>query len=129
MTSRFQDFVREASNERRTPKVSAAGLFVGMGTEAGLWGQKHNQYKPDEPDAEPLLKEPAVPEPVVDEEQIAAELNLTDDLTVGELKAIRRAFARQNHPDTGHGDAAVCESRMKIANMIIDEQIQLRSEP
>ncbi len=128
MTSRFQDLVREASDERRPRKVSTAGLFVGMGTEAGLWGQKHNQYKSDEQEPEPSFDEPDMPEPVVDENQIAAELNLTDDLTVGELKAVRRAFARENHPDTGRGDAAVCESRMKIANMIIDEQIQLRSK-
>ena len=99
-----------------------------MGTETTLWGQKNNRFKPDDdapgwrPDA------PAVPELVVNEEQISAELNLSDDLTISELKAIRRDFARKNHPDTGTGDASVRESRMKIANMIIDEQIQLRSQ-
>ncbi len=130
MTSRFQDLVQQASRVRRPPKVSTAGLFVGMETETNLWGQKDNRYKPDEPAAEPepSLDAPDIAEAVVDEDQIIAELALTDDLTVTELKAIRRAFARKNHPDTSQGDPALCESRMKIANMIIDEQIRLRSQ-
>lgn len=99
-----------------------------METETNLWGQKNNQYKSEEQEPARSIDEPELPEPVADEDQIAAELNLTDDLTVAELKKIRRAFARKNHPDTGRGNAMVCESRMKIANMIIDEQIQLKSE-
>lgn len=128
MKSRFQELVQEASSERPAPKVSTAGLFVGMGTEPGLWGQKNNRFKPDEDASEWSFNAPEIAELVVDEDQICAELNLSDDLTIRELKAIRRAFARKNHPDTGTGDASVRESRMKIANMIIDEQIQLRSQ-
>ena len=127
MTIRFQDLLDKTTQARRSPKVSAAGLYMGMGTEPDLWGQKQNRFKTDDTEEHRPPAEEEPPAPAVDEDQIAAELNLSDDLTISELKAIRRAFARENHPDAGVGNPEVRESRMKIANMIIDQQIQLRS--
>ena len=127
MKSRFQDLVYEVSHPRRVPKVATGGLFVGLSTESHIWGQKNNQFKPDGDDQAWQAELPAAPELSVDKDEILEELNLSGDLTIAELKAIRRAFARENHPDTGSGKSAARENRMKIANMIIDEQIQLRS--
>lgn len=127
MKTRFQDLVQDASPPRQKPTVSTGGLFVGFSTEPEIWGQKDNRFKSDHDDHDWVPEQAVPPEPEADKDQILDELNLSDGLTVGELQAIRRSFARQNHPDTGKGDPAVREERMKIANMIIDQQIQLRS--
>ncbi len=126
MKSRFQDLVQEVSPPRKPPKVSTGGLFVGLSTAPDIWGQKKQHFKPDGEDPGWQPDAPAEPEPIVDELQVIAELNLTDDLTIGELKAIRRAYARKNHPDAEPGQSDAREVRMKIANMLIDEQIRLR---
>ena len=128
MKTRFQDLVQDASPPRQKPAVSTGGLFVGFSTEPEIWGQKDNRFKPHSDDQDWKAEQAVAPEPEADKDQILNELNLSDRLTIGELQAIRRTFARQNHPDTGIGDSAVREERMKIANMIIDQQIQLRSQ-
>ena len=126
MKSRFQDLVEEIKPPRKPRKVSTGGLFVGLSTGPVIWGQKNQQFKPNGEDPNWQPDVPAEPEPVVDELHVMAELNLTDDLTIDELKAIRRQYARENHPDARPGQTAVRELRMKIANMIIDEHIQAR---
>ncbi len=128
MKTRFQDLVQDASPPRQKPAVATGGLFVGFSTEPGIWGQKDSRFKPDDEEPDWETEQPEPLEPEADKDQILAELNLSDSLTVGDLKAIRRTFARQNHPDTGEGNSSVREERMKIANMIIDQQIQLRSQ-
>ena len=128
MKTRFQDLVENVPPPRQKPAVSTGGLFVGLSTTPDIWGQRDNRFKSDNEDRDWEREEAEPPQPVVNKDQILDELNLSDQLTIAELKAIRRAFARQNHPDTGQGDPAVREERMKIANMIIDQQIQKRSQ-
>ncbi|MCP5075693.1 MAG: hypothetical protein GY947_20685 [Rhodobacteraceae bacterium] len=108
--------------------MSTGSLFVGFSTEPEIWGQKNNRFKPDSDDHDWEREQAEPPELEADKDQILEELNLSDRLTVGELQAIRRTFARQNHPDTSLGDSKIREERMKIANVIIDQQIQLRSQ-
>lgn len=147
MKSRFQDLVQEASLPPRAIRISTGGLFVGLSTESDIWGQKPNQFKPED-DAEPWkANEPTdhakdakprhndeAPENdspvntvVIDEDLITAELNLTSDMNVRELQTLRRDFARRNHPDAVSEDRTLCENRMKIANRIIDDHIRLKS--
>lgn len=149
MKTRFQDLVEEASHPQRVVKISTGGLFVGLSTASDIWGQKQQKYKPEEEDAEwtsedslepdeglspPEPEEPNVVEDLpdeilIDEDQIIAELNLRDNMNVRELQAVRRAFARRNHPDAVSQNRLACEDRMKIANRIIDEHIRSRSHP
>ena len=143
MKTRLQELVQEASLPQKPVKIFTGGLFVGLSTESDIWGQKQHHFKSDEesenwqeyqpeestqPIEEPsATEEPEVSHVKVDAAQIAGELNLSDEMTVRDLQAIRRAFARQNHPDTSSEDRPIRESRMKIANMIIDERIRLKS--
>lgn len=144
MKTRFQELVQEASIPQKSVKVSTGGLFVGLSTEPDIWGQKKHHFKPDEEnenwqpgqsddDAEPT-EEPSYVEEAqssavnVDQAQIATELNLSDEMSVRELQALRRTFARQNHPDTCSEERLIRETRMKIANVIIDERIRSKSQ-
>lgn len=60
-------------------------------------------------------------------EEVAADLGLTGEETRAQLTALRRAFARDNHPD---GVPAELRSnatrRMMIANMLLDETLRRR---
>lgn len=103
------------------------GLFVGLSTDPNIWGQRDNRFKSDEDMGNWEPEHPPPPEIAIDEEQVREELNLSDQLTVTELQAIRRSFARQNHPDARTDNAPAREERMKIANMIIDQQIERRA--
>jgi hypothetical protein len=63
-----------------------------------------------------------------EQDAIAEELGLHQDLSLSELKKLRRAFARDNHPDRldpSHRDVAT--RRMTIANMLIDREIRQKS--
>ncbi len=144
MKTRFQELVQEVSLPQKSVKVSTGGLFVGLSTEPDIWGQKKHQFKSDEenenwqpdqpednaqPSEEPSLAEEAPASAVkVDPAQIATELGLSDKMSVRELQALRRTFARQNHPDTCSEERLIRETRMKIANVIIDERIRSKSQ-
>jgi hypothetical protein len=77
---------------------------------------------------------PAIPlaKPVVPDhlrrtrpEQIAEDLGLTDHETTATLALKRRSFAADNHPDRHHADFRLpATTRMKIANMLIDEALR-----
>ena len=60
-------------------------------------------------------------------EEIRNELNLADTLTVPELEAIRREFAKRYHPDAQIGNTGDFERHMKLVNVIIDEHIQRKT--
>jgi hypothetical protein len=58
-----------------------------------------------------------------DEDGVAAELELSTASSLDDLARIRRAFARQNHPDMLHpGLSEHATARMKVANMLIDRR-------
>ncbi len=65
----------------------------------------------------------------VDEDRIAAELDLPAAKNLDDLARIRRGFARRNHPDTLHPSLAeLATTRMKTANMLIDRRaLELRA--
>ncbi len=144
MKTRFQELVQEVSLPQKSMKISTGALFVGLSTEPDIWGQKQHHFKSDEEtenwqasqpknNTQPTEESSATEEPEVsvvkvDAAQIARELNLSDEMSVRDLQAMRRAFARQNHPDMCAQDRLVRESRMKIANVIIDERIRSKSQ-
>lgn len=73
---------------------------------------------------EPLLEAIASCE----QDAIAEELGLNDDLSPAELRKLRRAFARANHPDSlDPSQRDLATHRMTIANMLIDRQLQHKS--
>ena len=143
MKTHFQELVQEASLPQRSTKTSTGGLFVGLSTEPSIWGQKQHNFKSDEANenwqssepndsAEPVEDPSATEEQdidvvKVDAAQVAKELNLSDEMSVRDLQEMRRAFARQNHPDACAEERLVRESRMKIANGLIDERIRKKS--
>ncbi|MFD1328892.1 hypothetical protein [Mycoplana ramosa] len=58
-------------------------------------------------------------------EDVAADLGLTGRETRAELVALRRAFARDNHPDCVPAELrANATRRMTIANMLLDETLR-----
>jgi hypothetical protein len=62
-----------------------------------------------------------------DPQTIAAELDLSPDLTIRDLERIRRTFALANHPDRlGSAQHGLATQRMTIANMLIDEALRDR---
>jgi hypothetical protein len=63
-----------------------------------------------------------------EQDAIAEELGLHQNLSASELKSLRRAFARENHPDRLHpSKREIATHRMTIANMLIDRE--LRQKP
>lgn len=71
----------------------------------------------------------AVP-PSADPEDVARELGLTQDMSADQLHAIRRAFARRNHPDFyGQEHVEVATVRMQIANALIDRALTNAARP
>jgi hypothetical protein len=73
---------------------------------------------------EPLLEAIASCE----QDAIAEELGLSDHLSPTDLKKLRRAFARANHPDRlAPSQRELATHRMTIANMLIDRQLQQKS--
>ncbi|MEJ0092508.1 MAG: hypothetical protein WDN46_03490 [Methylocella sp.] len=74
----------------------------------------------EEPDAAPKLLAPRT-----EDEQIAEELGLRADLAIGDLKRIRRDFAKKNHPDRFEPAQRVAAARrMSVANMLIDQRLK-----
>ncbi|WP_020174367.1 hypothetical protein [Methyloferula stellata] len=70
---------------------------------------------------EPLLEAIASCE----QDAIAEELGLSENLSANDLKKLRRAFARANHPDRlAPSQREIATHRMTIANMLIDRELQ-----
>jgi hypothetical protein len=73
--------------------------------------------------------EPPKPKKTEDE-AIAEELGLSPSLGTIDLKRIRRAFAKRNHPDRFEpAKRSSAERRMSIANMLIDELMRQNRSP
>jgi hypothetical protein len=63
-----------------------------------------------------------------EQDAIAEELGLHEDLSMNELKRRRRAFARDNHPDRlDPSKRDLATRRMTIANMLIDRELRQKS--
>lgn len=144
--SLFQSVVErlaeEAEDADAAPVVTAyrvSGLSSGFVAESVDHGpaatfhlDAYLALMPD-PMPEPMPAPPAAPvRPVMPShlarlsiEQIAEDLDLKaedDRETLGEK---RRAFARHNHPDRYHPDFRdMATTRMKIANLLVDEAIR-----
>jgi hypothetical protein len=73
---------------------------------------------------EPLLEAIASCE----QDAIAEELGLSENLSANDLKKLRRTFARANHPDRlAPSQREIATHRMTIANMLIDRELQQKS--
>jgi hypothetical protein len=60
-----------------------------------------------------------------EQDAIAEELGLHENLSESELKKLRRDFARENHPDRLHPSKRdIATHRMTIANMLIDRELR-----
>jgi len=63
-----------------------------------------------------------------EEDAIAEELGLHENLSTEELQKRRRLFARKNHPDQFHPEQRdLATHRMTIANMLIDRELHQRA--
>lgn len=104
-----------------------AGLGVGGTFVSGLAVAAAYLDAAETPAARPPDPPPPPPPHLlrITPEEIAADLALAGDETVEALFSLRRAFARQNHPDRAPPSLrANATLRMKIANMLIDETIR-----
>ncbi len=64
-----------------------------------------------------------------EDEAIAQELGLRVGLAVGDLKQIRREFAKKNHPDRFAPALQMrAARRMSIANMLIDQHLKQKGQ-
>ncbi|MCB1446157.1 MAG: hypothetical protein KDJ87_10285 [Rhizobiaceae bacterium] len=79
--------------------------------------------------AEPSLSEPSVPSTPappdwldrLSERDVADDLGLRPGMDRADIRARRRAFARENHPDRVHEDfRAAATARMTIANRLVE---------
>ena len=58
-------------------------------------------------------------------QDVAEDLKLAEAVSAERLQALRRSFARQNHPDmVGEAWREQATLRMKIANLLIDEALK-----
>jgi hypothetical protein len=65
------------------------------------------------------------PAPKSEHDQVMDELHLTPNLTVTDLRLIRRRFAKANHPDrVAPSIREEATRRMTIANSLIDEALR-----
>lgn len=95
-------------------------------------GEERLATADEEPGAEKVVEtashRDAVPKPHAlgtEDEQIAEELGLRADLAIGDLKRIRRDFAKKNHPDRFEPAQRVAAARrMSVANMLIDQRLK-----
>lgn len=100
---------------------SAASAYREFAEDEPMKGEVGQRDKPAIDDAPPsplhLMRTTA--------EEVAADLGLRGSETGAELAAIRRAFARENHPDAApKALRANATRRMMIANMLIDETLR-----
>jgi hypothetical protein len=62
-----------------------------------------------------------------DPKAISLELSITARMSRADLRRLRRAFARVNHPDcVGASERETATRRMMIANMLIDSELKRR---
>lgn len=112
---------------------------AGIGGLIGGFAQRPPAPYIDEADETQVASMPrAVPEPEVasvallktEDQAIADELGLTQDLENVDLQRIRRDFAKKNHPDCFAPPRRITAARrMSIANMLIDEQMRQNRSP
>ncbi|QBR71479.1 hypothetical protein CU048_09520 [Beijerinckiaceae bacterium] len=123
---------RQSGPRNRLRRVLKTISFPWLG---GLGFFPHGHVSYNEEEAIDVSAQPAA-EPPIDEipksegarsedEEIAEELGLKRDLASGELRRIRREFAKNNHPDRFEPSRRVLAARrMSIANMLIDAQLK-----
>lgn len=110
-----------------TPFVMPNTDTVSMATDRVA--AAYRDFDEDVPVDEPAASAPPPPSPPhlmrTSPEDVAADLGLTGNETSARLAELRRAFARDNHPD-GVADELRQNAtrRMMIANMLIDETLQ-----
>lgn len=133
----------EREDDTPEPTVAPAGIrglnagFVGAPIGIPLPGGEsrlHDAYF-DYDDRPPNQAEPAA-EPVFERleartfsrltpQDVAEDMNLSEARSAEALHSLRRAFARQNHPDmVGDEWREQATLRMKIANLLIDEALK-----
>ena len=117
---------------QRSPRVAAHFLadtaisddVPGVRDPGRAFGTLYENFDPPPP-AEP--EPPAVPAWLerLSEAEIAEDLGLTDGMSLSEIKARRRSFARLNHPD-GVAEAfrEAATIRMTIANRLIEQALR-----
>ncbi|WP_395697611.1 hypothetical protein [Methylocella sp.] len=114
-----------SARARRAPNPVHAMRRLIAGFAATL-GRRRRQG-PEAASTPPAAPPPA---PLDEDAAIARELGLTSNLAIGDLRRIRRDFAKKNHPDRFapalRNQAA---RRMTIANMLIDQQLKGRAPP
>ena len=106
--------------DRMTEKLRS---YISAGLLARLYADNPSRSAPKPAESKPE-PEPQAP-PKSEHEQVLDELHLTPGLSAAALKAIRRKFAKANHPDRvapPRRDQAT--RRMTIANSLIDEALR-----
>jgi len=114
----FAVFGREQMAASGHAAASAYREFAEDGPMQGEGGQREEPAIDEAPASPPHLMRTAP-------DEVAADLGLSGSETGTELAAIRRAFARENHPDAApEALRANATRRMMIANMLIDETLR-----
>ena len=145
--SLFQSVVErlaEEAEEAQATDESTAFRVSGLSSGFVVEGVEHAPAEAFRLDAYLALMPDPVPEPVAEPqasaepvlpdhlrrqtiEEIAEDLDLKAEDDRETLSEKRRAFARRNHPDRYHPDfREKATSRMKIANLLVDEAIRRR---
>lgn len=100
--------------------------YVSSNTLSQIYGSTAENFGP----AKQKARESTVaPPPSIELKDVARELKLRMWHSADQIVAIRRRFAKQNHPDRvipSHREAAT--TRMSIANMLVDEALRTRDE-
>jgi hypothetical protein len=105
-------------------------IFVSGSHAAAAYLDLYEEPRPIAPEPQPPLptEPPPAPPPHLlrtAPEEVAEDLALSGKESVEDLLALRRRFARENHPDGVAPDLRTNATlRMKIANMLIDETIR-----
>jgi hypothetical protein len=138
--SLFQSVVDRLADEAEEsppppePSFRLSGLPTGFATERVEGspvnaGSRQDAYLFLMPEARPFEPEPAPVRPAhlarLSVEEVCADLAIRDTDDRDALQERRRLFARHNHPDTVHPDfREAANTRMKIANLLIDEALR-----
>ncbi len=100
--------------------------YVSQNALSQIYGSAEENFGP----AKPRIREtPVAPPPSIEPRDVARELKLRMWHSADQIVAIRRLFAKKNHPDRvipSHREAAT--TRMSIANMLVDEALRTRDE-
>jgi hypothetical protein len=104
--------------------LESAGSSERVSTASAVFKASYFEDTVLEDAVEPLLEAIASCE----QDAIAEELGLNENLSASELKKLRRAFARVNHPDRlAPSQREIATHRMTIANMLIDRELRQKS--